>query len=139
MIAGWLAGKISGIIIFLIACLSIVLLPAVVIQTVRINGISVFGWYAVSGYKPLYEADERDLVTLRGNQRELQRGLDTCNASVTSLKTASDALNKATQALIEQRLKEAEQFQSRINAVQAIKSTGAKCPSVDNVFQTGFK
>lgn len=109
------------------------------IQTVRINGVSILGWYAVDGYKPLYEAALLDNSSLKNSVGNLSHGLDVCNASITSLKTASDALNKATQALIEQRLKEAELFQSRINAVMALKSTGAKCPSVDTIYETGFK
>lgn len=138
MIATWLAGKVSGIIIFLIACLSIVLIPAVIVQTVRLNGISVFGWYAVDGYKPMYEKLLFKDNILLGNVSALQGGLDRCNVSVTGLAAAGKTMTAAAQALVDARLKEQEAFGKAISKVGAIKPTDAKCPSVDNIFNTGF-
>ena len=77
MIAAWLASAVGKIIVFGLAILGLILIPAMVIQTIRLNGISVFGWYAVSGYKPMYEADEKallDVTTLRANNASLSHG-----------------------------------------------------------------
>lgn len=139
MIASWLAGKASGIIIFCIACLSVVLLPMVVVQTVRIDGLDLGGWYAVEGYKPLYERSLTELVTLRGNNAALDHGLQTCNASVDALKIAGDLLTRNAQKLIAI----AGQMQSRLDgnaaAVHAMKSSDAKCPTVDAIIGRGFQ
>ena len=139
MIATWLAGKLSGIIIFCIACLSIILIPAVIVQTVRINGISFFGWYAVDGYKPMFERDEKDLVTYRNNQAALQNGLNICNTSVDNIAKAGKMMTDIAQELADQAKQSAEQLRGNISALQSIKSSDEKCPVADFIIQRGLQ
>jgi len=140
MIATWLAGKLSGLIIFLIACLSIILVPVSAIQTVRLNGISVFGWYAVHGYKPMWEADERDLVTLRDNQQTLKTGLNACNAGVDATKAAGNAMRDAANALIAAAAANANSLKGNIAAIAAVKASPTEtCPVADSIIKKGFQ
>lgn len=139
MIAAWLAGKVSGLIIFCLACLGVLLIPAMIVQTVRINGVSVFGWYAIQGYKPMYEADERDLATLRGNNAALTNGLNTCNGSIDALKLAGEHLAASTNAIIAQMEKNNAALLTNIAALKAIKSSEEKCPVADSILTRGFQ
>lgn len=138
MIAGWLAGKVSGIIIFILACLSIPLFIGMTVQAVRIDGLDLGGWYAVKGYKALYAADEANLVTLRSNQAVLSDGLKTCNASVDALSTAGKRMSDAADRLVAAAAPLLNQSQRAAAAVAAIKATGATCPSVSAIIATGF-
>lgn len=139
MIAAWLAGKVSGIIIFCLACLGVILIPAMIVQTVRINGVSVFGWYAIQGYKPLYEADEKALTTLRGNNAALDHGLTVCNGSIDALKIAGDHLAASTNALIQEMEKNNATLLTNIAALKRIKSSEEKCPVADTILTAGFR
>lgn len=139
MIEGWLAGKLSGIIIFAVACLSVILLPMVVVQTVRIDGLDLGGWYAVDGYKPLYERALTELVTLRGNNHALEHGLETCNASVDALKKAGDTMTANAQALIAAANGLQPPLAAAAAAVRAMKSSNEKCPVADAIISRGFQ
>ena len=139
MIATWLAGKTSGIIIFAIACLSIILLPIAAIQTVRINGVSFLGWYVIDGYKPLYEKYLNENTTLRSNNSALDHGLQTCNASVDGIAKAGQVLTAATNALIAQLKADNAHLAANISAIKGIKSTNEKCPVADSIITRGFQ
>lgn len=139
MIATWLAGKVSGIIIFAIACLSIILLPVAIVQTIRINGVSFLGWYAIDGYKPLYEKFKDENGTLRSNNAALDHGLNTCNASVDGIAKAGKALTDATSALVSQLRAENARLASNIAAIKGIKSTNEQCPVADAILTRGFQ
>lgn len=80
----------------------------------------------------------RDRDIYKGNADRLGKGLDRCNASVDGLAAAAKKFQDAAQALVDQRLKEQREYQSRIAAVSQIKPTDAQCPSVDKIFSTGF-
>ena len=140
MIATWLTGKVSGLIIFCIACISIILLPIAVIQTVRINGFAPFGWFTVfDGYKPQLELALKENVTLRSNNSALDHGLQTCNASVDGIAKAGKALTDATNALVAQLWAENVQLAANIAAIKGIKSTNEKCPVADSIITRGFQ
>ena len=47
----WLASKLTAPILL---ALSVLLAAGMVVQTVRLDGVSFFGWYAIDGYKPMY-------------------------------------------------------------------------------------
>lgn len=53
MIASWLANKLAAPIL-LALCVAIGI--GLAVQTVRLNGVSFFGFYAIDGYKPMYAA-----------------------------------------------------------------------------------
>jgi hypothetical protein len=140
VIAGWLAGKASGIIIFCIACLSIILLPVAVIQTVRINGFAPFGWFTVfEGYKPKLELTLKENATLRSNNAALDNGLKTCNASVDGIAIAGKALTDATNTIVAQKKRERAQLASNIAAMKGVKSSNEKCPVADSIITRGFQ
>lgn len=121
------------------AVLAVIFLLCATVQTVRINGISVFGLYALKGYKPMYEADERDLVTLRNNQKALSDGLLTCNASVDALKVAGDKMSAAAQKLVDAAGVVQTQLKGNIAAMKAIKSSDEKCPVGESILLRAFQ
>lgn len=121
------------------AALAIIFLLAATAQTVRINGISFFGWYAVSGYKPMWEADERDLVTLRAARVDLVRGLNSCSASISTMKTIGDKVTAAAQKLIDAADANANQLKGNIVAMKAIKSSDEKCPVAESILMRAFQ
>jgi hypothetical protein len=121
------------------AVLAVIFLLCATVQTVRINGISVFGLYAVKGYKPMYEADEKDLVTLRNNQLVLSNGLLTCNASVDALSAAGKKMSDATQKLVDAAGAVQTQLKGNIVAMKAIKSSNEKCPVAESILLRAFQ
>lgn len=139
MIAAWLSGKISGLIIFCLACLSVVLLPMLVVQTVRIDGFDLAGWYVVKGFRPLYLQDENDLKTLRTNQDTLKAGIATCNGSVDALKKIGDARVADAQSKIAAAEGRALSLQAIIIKLENIKSTNEVCPVADQILRAGFQ
>lgn len=138
MIAEILAKKIWGILIFCIACLSIVLIPAIIIQSVRLNGFSILGWEWSEGYRPLALRLERENTKLVANNLVISNGLDKCNLGVVELAKARKDFQTEAQNLVNERLRLQQEYRDRISRVNAIKPTDAKCPSVDNIFNVGF-
>ncbi len=144
MIAGWLASKVWGIVIFLIACLSIILLPAVIVQSVRLNGFDLFGWTISEGwewsegYRPQALRLARENVKLVANNLVLSNGLDKCNIGVTSLEKARTAFQVEAQRFVDLSLRLQKEYADRIHAVNTIKPTDQKCVSVDKIFSAGF-
>ena len=132
----WIAGKVAGP-VFL--ALAILFGAATAIQTVRINGISVFGWYAVDGYKPLYEQAILDNGTLRGNYAVVDAARKQCNASVDSLKTAGDLLTTNANILATAAQRANKDVAANISAMRNIKSTDETCPVADSIMQRGFQ
>lgn len=109
------------------------------IQTVRINGVSLFGWYAVDGYKPLYEAALLDNSTLKTSVSNLDTGLKTCNASVAGMKSASDRLTAQANHLIEIANGIQAKLNGNIAALRAVKSSDEKCPVADMILEKAFQ
>lgn len=139
MIAAWLAGKVSGIIIFCVACLSVVLLPAVIIQTVRINGISVFGWYAVDGYKPMLAAEKAKATILESNQITLKSAVTACNSSIDLYAQAGKRMEAAAKQYADAAKALEDQLKTNIAAIRSIKSTDEKCPTADVILRAGLR
>lgn len=139
MIATWLAGKVSGIVIFCIACLSIVLVPALAIETVRLNGISILGWYAVDGYKPLYEKLLQQQPTLLANNATLKQEVKTCNAHVDSLAKAGQAQTAATQDAVNKAAAAQSSLVQARAALAKIKASNEQCPVADSMLKGAFQ
>jgi len=137
-IAEILAKKLWGILIFCFACIGIVTLPVSVVQSIRLNGMSLLGWEISEGYRPMALRLERENIKLVANNLVISNGLDKCNIGVKSLETARVALQSAAQDLVDERLRLQKEYRDRIARVNAIKPTDAKCPSVDNIFAVGF-
>lgn len=141
-----LTGKISGIIIFCIACLSIILLPIAIVQTVRLNGVTFLGWHIVDGaiaardiaYQARDKA-ESDLRTSQGNQTRLEAGLKQCNGSIDNLAKTGVAITAAADKLIAAAAKGQTVIKGNIDAIRAIQSTGEKCPAADAILSRGFQ
>lgn len=105
-IADFLANKIVAP---LAICLSVLFLIALGVQTVRINGISVFGWYAIDGYKPMYER-----LVAANEQAEfdgIKASLDMAKKQGIAMADGNSAFLKA-QFTADQRIKS---LQDRIN------------------------
>lgn len=81
---------------------------------------------------------EKDRDIYKGNAERLGAGLDRCNAGVKNLAAAGQKLEQAAQALVNLRLAEQRDYAKRRAAVDAIRPTDAKCPSVDSIFTAGF-
>lgn len=135
-ITAWLAGKIAGPIFLAVA---ILFAGATAIQTVRINGISFFGWYAIDGYKPLYEKAASDNKTAATNIANLTGGLDRCNSSVDALKAKGDAATSQAQAEIDALKAQIKTLQGARTRLASVPPSKAICPSVDAIFQGAFQ
>lgn len=132
-------GIADKVLAMIAAALAIILLLCASVQTVRINGISVFGLYAVKGYKPMWEQDEKDLSTLRDNQKALSAGLMTCNTSVSAMHDLGVQVSAATQKLVDVANGNAQQLQNNVAAIKAIKSSSEKCPVAESILMRAFQ
>ncbi len=161
MVQTWLAGKISGIAIFVLACLMPICAVGWAWEGVALHGLSV---PAPSGF-PLYgpyvlvdgaigardraiaarqvalgerDAARKDRDRWKGNAQRLGAGLDRCNDSVTDLAVKGKAREAAAQAKVDGLLAKMQGYRNRIAALDRIQPSNAVCPSVDNIFRTGF-
>lgn len=139
MIAGWLANKALGMLIFCIACLAPFLLVGMIVQTVRIDGLDLGGLYLVQGYKAEAASAEHDLDTLRSNQASLRHGLDVCNTSVDSIAKAAGMMTANAKALIDAAAPLRSAAAGAVKVINAIKSTRETCPTADSIFTEGFR
>lgn len=146
VIAEWLAGKVSGLIIFGLACAAPILLIGCIWLNVELNGIALGSWHIVDGAihkKELAEKDRdqarSDLATARVNVATLDAGLTRCNASVAALKVAGDQRVKDAQQKVDQANSRRRSVEASIAAIRAVKSTGEKCPAVDEIIMRGFE
>lgn len=121
------------------AVLAVIFLLCASVQTVRINGISIFGLYAVNGYKPMWEKDEIALVTLRDSQKALSAGLLTCNTSVNAMHDTGVKVSAAAQKLVDVANANAQQLQNNVAAIKAIKSSSEKCPVAESILMRAFQ
>lgn len=156
MIEGWLAGKLSGIIIFAVACTAPFLLVFWIWEAVELHGIEIplplFGHIelvhgAIADKVMAEQARDKanaardkalaDLVTSQGNEATLKAGLKTCNDSVADLKKKGEAQQAKAQAAVDAALKAQKGMQSRIAALESIKPTDEKCAVVDQIFTVG--
>jgi len=135
-ITAWLAGKIAGPVFLAVA---ILLGAATAVQTVRINGISFFGWYAIDGYKPLYEKAVRDNQTAVTSIANLAGGLGRCNASVDALKAKGAAATTQAQAEIDALKAQVKTLQDARGKLAKVPTSNAVCPSVEAIFQGAFQ
>ncbi|HCE08610.1 MAG TPA: hypothetical protein DEQ40_08420, partial [Oxalobacteraceae bacterium] len=87
MIYTWLANKTAMLVVVLLAILGVIMTPVAVVQTVRLDGITVpfFGWHLVDGALEAAADAKRDLGTCRTNTKTLQGGIDKQNASIAAL------------------------------------------------------
>lgn len=134
-ILDWFMTKVG---VLILAVLVVLLAAGLTIQTVRINGISLFGWYAVDGYKPLYEAADRANTTLRTNATTLQSGLDACNASVNDWKAEGDKATAAANAKIRALEAQLAAIKTARGRLASVPGSNAVCPSVDAIFEGAF-
>ena len=150
MIATWLAGKLSGLIIFVIACTAPFLLVGFLWEAIALHGIEIpfpiWGPFhlvvgALHARDLAYQARDkalRDLGISQGNVTRLQAGINICNASVDTMKTEGDKRAKAAQDQIDAAVKLAKQLGANLSAVAAIKSSAEACPVADAILHAGF-
>jgi hypothetical protein len=122
----WLTNFLANKIVAPLALAGCLILAVVAgVQTVRINGVSIFGWYAVDGYKPMYEAAARDNSTLKTNQAALKAAIKDRNAQITALNKQSEALRANIKVLSARYQDDTKTLQSRLAALAAAKPSGA--------------
>lgn len=118
MILEWLTGKIAGP---LFLALAIILGIGLTVQTVRINGVSIFGWYAIDGYKPALAVAQKANTTYANNEQLLKRGIDDCNGSVELARAAGIKLGRDAQAAVDAKAGAVKAAQDGQAAILAIK------------------
>lgn len=138
MIAGWLAGKISGLIIFAIACLSIPLAIAAGIQTVRLDGISLFGWHLVDGAIYAEQQAEhardralQDLGVCHTNVKTLQASIDLQNGHIKDLGDKTAAAGAKADAALKDAATKSQQLTQLAQKILAAKAGADQCKSAD--------
>ncbi len=140
MIAGWLAGKLSGIIIFCIACAAIPLAIIAGVQTVRLDGFTFLWWHIVEGAIPARDAAIKardraltDLGTCHANVAGLEDKIAIQNGKIADLgKESADAKAKADAAyaaLADARKSNA----AKIAQIMAAKPGPDQCKSADDL------
>lgn len=158
MIAGWLAGKLSGIIIFCIACLAPITAIGWGYEAVKLHGIGFdgpFGIHVVLAHGAILDRDnaikdkmtaeadrdryKKDLDTAHKSIGNLQGGLTQCNGSVDKLHDTGTAITAAANKLVIQAAKGQDQLKGNLAAIAAIQSTGEKCPAADAILSRGFQ
>jgi hypothetical protein len=138
MIAGLLAKIATPFIVGFLLIATIVLGFSTVVQSIRLNGFSILGWEISEGYQPQALRLARENGKLIANNLVLSNGLDKCNIGVASLETARKTFQAEAQKLVDERLRLQQEYAALAKRVGAIKPTDAKCPTVDNIFNTGF-
>ena len=146
MIAGWLAGKLSGILIFCVACTAPFLLIGCIVFAVQLHGISLFGWHIVDGAIHGREIAEqarddalKDLGIAHGNITNLESGLAQCNASVDKLAANGARMVSVAQQMIDTANGLRGSLAANVAAIRGIKSTDEKCPVADTIIRQAFQ
>lgn len=138
-LATWFASNIFKLVVVILALIGIVAGPTAVIQTVRIDGLDLAGWYVVKGYRPLYLQDESDLKQSRANEGTLKTGLDACNGSVAKLKQEGDARVAAAQAKVDKAQAGLDAADAAIARMRKIASSKEVCSVADQILRAGFQ
>jgi hypothetical protein len=87
----WLAGKLAGPVLAAIGIAAIIVAG---VQTVRLDGVHLFGWTIHEGALDREAANLKSAQDWEGKATSYKSGLDTCNASVTALADRTAALQK---------------------------------------------
>lgn len=132
MIAAWLTNKALTIVLVICAILGVIMTPVAAIQTVRLDGVSLFGWHlidgALHGRDVANAARDRalsDLHTCHDNTKGLQASIDAQNAEILKMGADSDAATKrAADAL-------AKAMAGRSAAKDALARIAAAMPGAD--------
>lgn len=82
---------------------------------------------------------EHDRDTWKGNADRLDAGLSRCNKGVDNLAVAGKALHDAAQAMVDQRKRDAEQFDRAIAGMKSIPSSGELCPVGRSILERAFQ
>lgn len=125
---------IAGVLLVLVIVLGV----STLVQSIRLNGFGLLGWTITEGYRPMAERLGNDNARLIGNNLAVSSALDKCNGGVAALEKARSTFAKAAQDLVDEKLRLQADYNRRVARLGAIKPTSAVCPSVDNIFNTGF-
>lgn len=138
MIATWLTGKLSGIIIFVLACLSIPLGIAAGVQTVRLDGISLFGWHLIDGAiyaeqqaESARDAALKDLGTCQSNERTLQASIAMQNGAIHDLGIKTTEAEAKANAALDDVAAKSKQMAALEQKIMAAKPGADQCKSAD--------
>jgi hypothetical protein len=146
MIAGWLAGKVSGLIIFCVACLAIPLAIGLGIQTVRLDGVSLFGWHVIDGalYEKQQAVQARDLALknygiCQGNEQKLNASIIEQNAKILILGRATANAQAAADEALKAAQTRTTQLQAAEARILAAKPGADQCKSADTLILESVK
>ena len=104
MIATWLANKTFQIGVIILAVLGIVTVPLAIIQTVRLDGVSIMGWHLTQGVLAAREQAVKNLGACRADGAGLQNALALQNNRIAALaKAGAAAQARADRALAQVR------------------------------------
>lgn len=151
MIATWLAGKISGLIIFCIACLAPILLVGWIWEAVLLHGIGftvpVFGWHVTLAHGAIEDRDnafrarddalgklkisESNLATCRGNEGRLQSAINVQNDHVKALADETAAANARAAAALAKAKQSREKAETTATQILNTKPGADLCQSAD--------
>lgn len=129
---------LAKVIILVLAFLSLIAIPAAIVQTVRLDGISLFGWHIVDGAlqaatdsQNAAAAAQKSLGTCQANRTTLQASIDQQNTQIQALGQASaTAQARAAQALAAAQAK-ANVANAREAQIMAAKPGADLCRSAD--------
>lgn len=151
MIEGWLAGKLSGIIIFCVACMAPIFLVAWIWEAVALHGIEIpfpiFGpFHLVDGAIHARELAEHvrdkalaDLKTCHTNTDTLTAALNKSNASIEDLHRQSDMATAAADARLALETAKRNGLQKQLDKIAGAhidtSSPGAAAISLDSLIR----
>jgi hypothetical protein len=139
MLSAWLAGKTVRIVVFLLAALAVPALPALAIQTARLNGISFFGWHLVQGALDARDAARRQADACNAAGAALNDALVRQNARIEALGKASAAAQaRARTALSQARTQNAKAAAAQAR-ILAARPGGDLCQSADALILESVK
>lgn len=141
IITSWLAQKAVLIAVLVLALVGLVCGPLAAIQAVRINGVTIFGWHAVTGLKPgLLLAEEardaaiNDLAQSRANANLLNAALTKQNAAIADMGAQTYAKLAAMAALLAASDQDRKAMSARLAVYLAAPPVGAdECARYKNV------
>jgi hypothetical protein len=85
----WLAGKLAAPVLAAIGIAAVIVAG---VQTVRLDGVHLFGWTIHEGALDREAANLKSAQDWEGKANQFKTGLDTCNDSVTALADQTKAI-----------------------------------------------
>jgi hypothetical protein len=136
----FVAGLAGRSLMIVLALAAIIAVPAAVVQTVRLDGISIFGWQVVDGFKPEADRLRSENATLSQNAGAYRDGLQSCNAGIERLRSASDDATKSAEAALNAARENGRELESKAVAILAKRNSDSDaCAAADRLILGSLK